>query len=217
MKKFLKIMLLIILIIFIIIIIHTLRNLIIINNLKNRIKPYSESTNYSVHSVNISNNTNSKMDIMTYKKNEKFVRIYKRISNEVVATVSEYYDGKTTTRYTDSSSGKVVSTNENTMMPNITSSFELENTLLLSFLYKIRSTEYNGKDCYVVNYFIGETDSIYIEKDTGLCIKSISSDMVNEMEYKFDNVDDSIFIEPDASKYLTEEKAMEKYLLKKDI
>ena len=206
MKKFLKIMLLIILIIFIIIIIHTLRNLIIINNLKNRIKPYSES----------SNNTNSNMDIMTYKNNDKFVRIYKRISNEVVATVSEYYDGKTTTRYTDSSSGKVVSTNENTMMPNITSSFELENTLLLSFLYKIRSTEYNGKDCYVVNYFIGETDSIYIEKDTGLCIKSISSDMVNEMEYKFDNVDDSIFIEPDASKYLTEEQAMEKYLLKKD-
>ena len=37
------------------------------------------------------------------------------------------------------------------------------------------------------------------------------------VDVKFDNVDDSIFIEPDASKYLTEEQAMEKYLLKKDI
>ena len=227
MKKFnsrfriLKIILAIVLVIIAILVIHTLRNLIIINNLKNAIKPYSESTNYTVHSANISNATNSKIDITVYKKGEKFVRIMERTSGGATATISEYYNGKTTTVYVESQGDKVVRTEENIMEPNITSSLDMRSTLqtlLLSFVSKIRSAEYNGKDCYVFSNAIPNMllsglgdDVIYYEKDTGLFVNSIYGDMLNEQEYEFNNVDDSVFIEPDASEYLTEEEAREKY------
>ena len=41
----------------------------------------------------------------------------------------------------------------------------------------------------------------YIEKDTGLFVKEIQKESSNEKEYEFDNVDDSIFVEPDISQY----------------
>ena len=46
----------------------------------------------------------------------------------------------------------------------------------------------------------------YIEKDTGLFVKSTDSQTLTEKEYKFDNVDDTIFIEPDISEYTLKEK-----------
>ena len=45
----------------------------------------------------------------------------------------------------------------------------------------------------------------YIEKETGLVIKTIIDDTTATREYEFDNVDDQIFVEPDVSQYTLRE------------
>ena len=51
-----------------------------------------------------------------------------------------------------------------------------------------------------------EATETYIEKDTGLFVKSTDGNTLTEKEYKFDNVEDTIFIEPDISEYTLKEK-----------
>ena len=41
----------------------------------------------------------------------------------------------------------------------------------------------------------------YINKQTGLLVKSVINDIIAQREYEFDNIDDSIFIEPDINQY----------------
>lgn len=44
-----------------------------------------------------------------------------------------------------------------------------------------------------------------IEKNTGLMVNMTENTVVTEREYEFNNVDDSIFIEPDISQYTLKE------------
>ncbi len=44
-------------------------------------------------------------------------------------------------------------------------------------------------------------NEVYLEKNTGLYVKSIIDESNSEREYEFDTVDDSIFSEPDISQY----------------
>ena len=53
----------------------------------------------------------------------------------------------------------------------------------------------------VVATFEMEKSEMYIDKDTGLIVKRITSAETVEKEYEFNNVDDSVFVEPDISKY----------------
>ena len=46
---------------------------------------------------------------------------------------------------------------------------------------------------------------MYIEKDTGLLVKMMEGTTVSEREQEFNNVDDSIFVEPDISQYTISE------------
>ena len=48
---------------------------------------------------------------------------------------------------------------------------------------------------------MNEVIELYIEKETGLCLKSTIMNQTSVMEYKFDNVTDEIFTEPDMSLY----------------
>ena len=74
-----------------------------------------------------------------------------------------------------------------------------------------KSTECNGKQCYEVKGSLSTAlltekgSKVYIEKDTGLYVKAIGDNMMMEREYEFDNVDDSIFVEPDVSQYSLDE------------
>ena len=44
-------------------------------------------------------------------------------------------------------------------------------------------------------------NEVYLEKNTGLYVKSIIDESNSEREYEFDTVDYSIFSEPDISQY----------------
>ena len=46
----------------------------------------------------------------------------------------------------------------------------------------------------------------YIEKDTGLLIKTVIDDEVAVREYSFDDVEDSAFVEPDIGLYTVVEE-----------
>ena len=48
---------------------------------------------------------------------------------------------------------------------------------------------------------MNEETELYIEKETGLCLKSTIMNQTSVMEYEFDNVTDEIFTEPDMSLY----------------
>lgn len=71
----------------------------------------------------------------------------------------------------------------------------------------IKSVNYNGKDCYIIKGFMSSTSlisegaKIYIDKETGLLVKTTEAGIVSEREYEFDKVEDNIFKEPDISQY----------------
>ena len=58
---------------------------------------------------------------------------------------------------------------------------------------------YNKKNFEEPN--MNEETELYIEKETGLCLKSTIMNQTSVIEYEFDNVTDEIFTEPDMSLY----------------
>ena len=94
---------------------------------------------------------------------------------------------------------------------NLTPTFPIWMAILGSIFANVKSTNYNGKECYIIKGFPSslsltfEGAETYIEKDTGLYLKTIEGDRTTERKYEFDKVDDSIFIEPDISQYTLKE------------
>ena len=46
-----------------------------------------------------------------------------------------------------------------------------------------------------------DKNEVYLDKDTGLCMKMVIDSETYEREYEFDNVSDDIFVEPDINQY----------------
>lgn len=100
--------------------------------------------------------------------------------------------------------GKIDILNENGFSYGIIPDFRFEGNLW-SIIKRtqeekisVKTGTLNNKECYIIN--IGKMENapeIYIEKETGLVVKMGNS----EYEYEFGNVKDSIFVEPDSSKY----------------
>lgn len=71
----------------------------------------------------------------------------------------------------------------------------------------IRSEKYKDKECYTIDnllspyFLVGNKSQYTIEKDSGLLLKDISDGVTYEREYEFNNVEDSIFEEPDINQY----------------
>ena len=81
-------------------------------------------------------------------------------------------------------------------------------TFLSSFFAKIYKKNLGQKECYVVDnfqspLFLNDADKneVYLEKDTGLMVKSIFGETESFREYEFDNVKDEVFVEPNIGDY----------------
>ena len=209
-KRIFKIIGIIIIILIILILIHTLRNYFIITDLQNKISQYSNSSNYYIKSIATEEN-GTIITMEYYKKDIKQVVFLERNLNGEISKISMYDNGERTDTFCDNKANKIAQLNSGTIMTvNIYNRLETDNkwqTLLSSITSKIKSVTYNGKECYAIKDFISATPlsfedaEIYIEKDTGLFVKMIEGNVTTEREYKFDNVDDKIFTEPDISKY----------------
>ena len=85
-------------------------------------------------------------------------------------------------------------------------------TFLYSIPARIKTTKIEEKNCYAIKNYLSpyllygtNNTEYYIEKETGLVIKTIIDDTTATREYEFDNVDDQIFVEPDVSQYTLRE------------
>ena len=212
-KKFLKTLGCILLVIIVIILIHTVRNYIIITKLQTNISNYANSTNfYKATITTIEDGT--KVTVKYYKKDNKQAVFINRDLNENKKQVAMYDNGDRVDIFIDSKESKVAKLNSGKIMSEgIYNQLENENkwqTFLGSILANVRKTNYNNKECYIIKNFLSTTSleyegaKIYVEKDTGLLIRTDEGDAVAEYEYDFDNVDDSIFAEPDISQYTLE-------------
>ena len=215
-KKILKIIGVILLIVIAIFLIHTIRNYVIISDLQNKISKYANSTNYRTKSVTTEND-GLVVTMEYYKKDNKEVVFLERMANNEVTKISMYSNGERTDVFTETKDSKVAQLNSGTIM-SLGIYNHLENdskwqTILGCISAKIKSVDYKGKECYIVKEFMSSTSltsegvETYIDKETGLFVKSIDAGIVNEREYEFNTVDDSIFTEPDISQYTLKEKA----------
>lgn len=210
-KKILLIILAIVLIIIILLAIHTIRNFTIIKELQKNIEPYVSSTNYHIKSV-ATEESGTIVTINYYKKDGKEVMIMERNLNGEISKISTYVTDKRTDTFYETKDSKTIELDSEAMLSiNVYNSLETENdwqTFFGSILTSVKKTDYNGKECYIVNNFLspqflgGSTnDEVYVEKDTGLCVKATMNGTVTEREYEFNNVSDEIFIEPNIGEY----------------
>ena len=210
-KKVLKIIGIVMAILIILLLIHTIKNYIIITDLQSKISNYQDSKNYHIKSVANSNDgtTNIKMDY--YRKDNKQVIFIERNANGESVKLSMYDNGERVDTFTDTQDTKTAKLNSGELMTvNIYNYLETDNkwqTLLGCITAKIKSTNLNGKECYIVKDFLSSTSltsegaETYIDKETGLFLKTTETEIITERDYEFYNVEDSIFTEPDISQY----------------
>ena len=210
-KKVLKIIGIVMAILIILILIYTIRNYIIITDLQSKILNYQDSKNYHIKSVANSNDgtTNIKMDY--YRKDNKQVIFIERNANGESVKLSMYDNGERVDTFTETQNTKTVKLNSGELMTvNIYNYLETDNkwqTLLGCITAKIKSTNLNEKECYIVKDFLSSTSltsegaETYIDKETGLFLKTTEAEIITERDYEFHNVEDSIFTEPDISQY----------------
>ena len=202
MKKFFKILGIIILVLIILVLIHTLRNYLIISKLQNRISEYSNSTNYHVKSTSTIAENDVHISIDYYKKDDKSLQVLQRQAENTV-TIKRYGKGKKINTYIITDENKTMYVESNSIflydkISNQLETTELYEKLLRSGLSIIYSKKIDGKSCYVVTFF--ET-KLYIDKENGLLAKSVMPFQYFDYKYDFNDVEDSIFVEPDINEY----------------
>lgn len=214
-KNILKGALIIFAIILVILIIHTIKNYIIITDLQDKISKYKDSSSYHIKSVSTeSNGTIFTMNY--YKKDNKQVVFMERNTNGEMTKISMYDNGKRIDIFTETKDSKVVDLKSGTTLMSVElyNYLETDNnwqTFLGSIFTKVKSVNYEGKECYMIKEFTSSTSltfegtEIYIDKDTGLLVKVIEVGIDSKREYEFNAVDDTIFIEPDISQYTLKE------------
>ena len=126
-------------------------------------------------------------------------------------SVSMYDNGERVDVFTETQDAKTARLDTGTLLGiNIYNHLETENkwqTFLGSLSAKIKSIDYEGRKCYIVKDFMSSTSLVskdaetYIDQDTGLFVKTVEDKIFNERQYEFDNVEDSIFVEPNIGEY----------------
>ena len=128
-----------------------------------------------------------------------------------------YDSGTRIDTFTETKDSKTVKLNSASSMvgAQIIDVFQTDNlwqTFLYSIPARIKTTKIEEKNCYAIKNYLSpyllygtNNTEYYIEKETGLVIKTIIDDTTATREYEFDNVDDQIFVGPDVSQYTLRE------------
>ena len=212
-KKTFKIILLVILIVLAIFVLYTLRNFIIVKGLQNKIAQYTAISNFSA-TINQTFTDDSTNVLINYYQdgNKQAVILQRTDSNGEVIKMSQYNNGERCDVFWDAKDSKTAQLNAaNTINVQLTNSLETDNdwqTLLACTFAVIKSTKYNGKDCYSITNYMSplfmngtEKNEVYVDKETGIAIKNIMDNQITEKEYNFNTVDEAVFTEPDIGQY----------------
>lgn len=214
-KKIVKIILLVLLVIVVVFLINTIRKFIIIKDLQAKMSELTLSTNYHIESEAKEEN-GTIVTLNYYKKDNRQAMLMERNLNGETKKISMYNNGERIDTFIETAEDKIVQLDTPSLMEvNLYNYLETENdwqTFLASMFVKVKKIEYKEKGCYLITNFIStmymqsyEYGEVYIEKDTGLFLKSVMDGIVTERKYEFNNVDDSVFIEPDIGQYKIQE------------
>lgn len=214
-KKVIKIVLLVVFILLAIFLGIIIRRMIIISDISNNVSKYKDNNNH-YEKIVTDYNGESKTTSEYYCKGENAVMIVETTTNKSNETkkLTQYFKGETSNTYFDVGTTKLAVLNSNGV-PSKMEIWAIDynnsfwNLFYLALITPIKTIEYNGKECYFLDS--AELRHSYIEKETGLVLKAIDGksesepSSISEYKYNFENVDDSIFIEPDISQYTIQE------------
>ena len=226
--KILKFILLGILLIFLF---SYIRKVIILVGLNNKSNEYTNSSNFYMKTINFTSAAEIMTTLENYKKDGKYIRKIKSLSESSKVSTTEYYNGENLNVYNEieleKKDGeyvlrKTASLNSDKhviyepIIPNVIDIRHPIRFIGMPIFSTISSEKCNGKDCYrIVLYSFGDNDGTiyYIEKETGLLLRSIGVssmyakvdgekyDMITDYQYEFNVVIEEDFIEPDIMEY----------------
>jgi hypothetical protein len=214
----------IILLIIILFILIIGRKFIILKTIYSNQNNYIDSENFHIISTNYTGDEIYTIEF--YKLNNKYVENFKMSSEsfKVISNTTTYYNGESYNTYYEVINGNSSDIYEKTAKLNYNSQLEevpsISDTVLihdisqlitLSIFSSITSETCNGIPCYrIIDHSLSDT-IYYIDKETGLIIRtisdsyeteySISSGHFSNITYEFDCVTDNDFIEPDINDY----------------
>lgn len=208
-----KIILIILAIVIFGILIHTIRNIIIISKLQNTFKQYADIDNYHIK-VAYDDESSGHTETNYYRKGEKraFFIVNTNLSGEVVKLLT-YDSGKRVDFFTETIEEKNaflgIESSPNMGIDNGIMTDNFGQKLLSCFLAKIRSVKYNERDCYEITNFMSanylyddETTVSIIDKETALELsRKWNANRTEERLTEINNVDDSVFVEPNIAEY----------------
>lgn len=201
-KKIFKYLGITLLIIFVIFIVITVRKMLILHQIEQKMSQVKDDTN---HYEKIVNNKGSTIEY--YCKGEKFVKIESH--SDTGRYMASYGNNGKINTYYEYEGNKIAILNNTKVSSKIQIIyFSFDNDLWYLFksaaITSIKSVTYDNKDCYLMNG--AGFENTYIEKETGLIRKQNIGTLTVNYDYKFGNdIDDNIFIEPDISQYTIRE------------
>lgn len=214
--KILRNILLAILVIILIFVGNTFRKYSIIKNLDKKAEETAKSTNYHIKATKREGGTVDTFEYYEKDGNEAYVMKVYLNGNLQQLLGYKNKDNEKYHVYIESSEGKIADLKCGGIVPNLKLDYgELENMAPTGFggflacsrlKVKKAKTIYDGSKCYIIEektFMEDESKMWYTYRDmeTGLRIKVSNGNYETTYEYEFDNVDDSIFIEPDISEY----------------
>ncbi|MDO5555821.1 MAG: hypothetical protein Q4G09_04040 [Clostridia bacterium] len=212
-KKMLKLVLLVILILIAIFLGFTIRKMIIIKNLNQKVAKYVNDDNHYEKIINYSGSTTTTTDYYC-KGNQSVLFLNATTATGEERKLTNYYKEEKVNTYIESSEDKIALLDSNALPSKVTivdiyCGDNLWDLFKIAMSTSIKNAEYNGKECYILS--LGNTEESYIEKATGLRLKAKDGSTTDgngntiptivEYHYEFGNVNEDIFIEPDISQF----------------
>ena len=213
--KIIKIVLIILLVIVVLFLVNAIRNFIIVKELKENFKQYTSYNNYHIKATSYETD-GTRVILNYYRKDNKEAVILERNKDETISKILMYNNGTRKDVFYDNPQEKKAELNADLIIEvQLYDYFETQTDLQLfggNMFAQIKKINYNGKECYSLNnsftpaLLSKESNEVYIEKDTGLVVRTNIGSIISEREYEFDTVKDEIFAEPDISQYELIEK-----------
>lgn len=216
-KKILWIILFLIILLIILFLGLTIRKMIIISQIENKISNYINKTNYHISSYSHYGNTQTTIDYYMKGNKAKLTLISK--VNEEERKLINFFEGDKTNTYIESNGEKIAILDSNGLPSKMTiiNPTAYNNNVWDLFTYcfsiSVQSTKLNEKDCYLVK--MGKDSEMYLEKETGLMIKNKNgtytdengnqSSILTEFKYEFNNVTDADLTKPNLADYKIQE------------
>lgn len=202
--------LIIVVTIILLLIAHICRNYFIGQEIMRNMIRYMGSTNYHFTEKAINKNESSIVDI--YVKNDRRASFTKEDYDEVgTEEMAVYCSGDKMNIYKETTDGKKFAMIgvDNSDPINFFLGYYVDISPFEFLSSLISEVMIDGKVCYKINTIFDDVDDnpdYVFEKETGLIVGLLYEDFSVKLEYEFDKVEDSIFIEPNLEEYEIIEK-----------